>query len=749
MEKLFEYDSLDGNQANLTKYLGSEAEVVIPAEIDGCSVVCISKGAFQNLTINDLRIPDSVMSVNSHAFEHCNIRNLHIAYNAMVASDSFFDCNIEAATVAKNDESFWTRSLPGTQLHFAEAPIIQEKGFSYYLRSNGTLDLLECTAPVSQIIVPSQCQGHAVKRIIYGLRNCKTLSRIWISEGIEVIGPYPFFGCEKLREIYLPKSVNSIWPGILRKAQNALLISQQDGYTHSWCKHNNHSFLSIDPQLEEGSDAGDIFFEAPQGHEEELKLLNEFLSGMEFLKVSVEKEDLYMQTITTTDTQTGEKAVRYQAGLERCSLWCTPVTTPGSGCLYQISLYAESDETALHARFHQEHPGHVMRLKTVYAYKDKPNGVFILHSNVANRPPVEPLVQTAPPVELKPASCREETIVYDGIIFRKKENGTLDVDGSNVFRKELTIPALVHGHRVVNIRPRAFAGNQALESVYLCSGISGIKEGAFENCTNLTRVTIPASVVRIGKTAFLHCGEIVTKEWVDEYESSDPIIRRNAGSYGPAVYEVEKKECRLQITVTAGSHAEAFCKENRISHTATLETSQELPPQKVMKYTPAPMAVSPPEPKPKENTVTQNGILFHLLEDGTASVQRYRGSASSVTIPKMVHGCKVTRIQAQAFQDCYDLSHVEIPNTITNIGTNAFKNCGRKETVDEDLSRAYTAHSRRDLEYMFGYGYEYYESRMIGGEDPVKVSYELTATVARGSYAEEYCRKNGIKTNPR
>ena len=65
--------------------------------------------------------------------------------------------------------------------------------------------------------------------------------------------------------------------------------------------------------------------------------------------------------------------------------------------------------------------------------------------------------------------------------------------------------------------------------------------------------------------------------------------------------------------------------------------------------------------------------------------------------------------------------------------------------VDEDLARAYTARCRRDLEEMFGYGYEYYESRMMSGENPEKVvACEFAAVVGRNSYAEEYCRNNQI-----
>lgn len=143
-------------------------------------------------------------------------------------------------------------------------------------------------------------------------------------------------------------------------------------------------------------------------------------------------------------------------------------------------------------------------------------------------------------------------------------------------------------------------------------------------------------------------------------------------------------------------------------------------------------------------TCTQNGIEFLLREDGTAAILRYTGSASGLTIPEMVRGHKVTRVEAEAFRDCHTLSYIKIPGSIVSIGPDAFKNCGMRE--DEELSRAACAHSRRDLEYMFGYGYEAVESRLIEYQLGLSDGYlHVAVTVVKGSYAEDYCRKNHIR----
>lgn len=143
--------------------------------------------------------------------------------------------------------------------------------------------------------------------------------------------------------------------------------------------------------------------------------------------------------------------------------------------------------------------------------------------------------------------------------------------------------------------------------------------------------------------------------------------------------------------------------------------------------------------------INRGDFVYGLGDDGTAILLRYQGNASDLLLPREVNGHTLTAIGEGAFRDCRKLFKLSIPGSVTSIGADAFSNCGTDRTVDEDLARAYTARSRRDLEEMFGYGYEYYEGRIMSGEDPYKTNWELEVTVARNGYAEQYCRENGIK----
>lgn len=69
----------------------------------------------------------------------------------------------------------------------------------------------------------------------------------------------------------------------------------------------------------------------------------------------------------------------------------------------------------------------------------------------------------------------------------------------------LTIPSTINGHRVTAIGIEAFQGCTNLTSVNIPASVTGIGVGAFSGCTSLTTVTIPDSVTEIGDVAFEGC----------------------------------------------------------------------------------------------------------------------------------------------------------------------------------------------------------------------------------------------------
>lgn len=92
-------------------------------------------------------------------------------------------------------------------------------------------------------------------------------------------------------------------------------------------------------------------------------------------------------------------------------------------------------------------------------------------------------------------------------------------------------------------------------------------------------------------------------------------------------------------------------------------------------------------------TVQQGDFQYTLLEDRTAIVNDYIGSASEVTIPnRITYGgtsYTVTSVSINAFYGCYTVKKVTLPSTLQSIGESAFHNCVNLETITISSSNQY------------------------------------------------------------
>ena len=119
--------------------------------------------------------------------------------------------------------------------------------------------------------------------------------------------------------------------------------------------------------------------------------------------------------------------------------------------------------------------------------------------------------------------------------------------------------------------------------------------------------------------------------------------------------------------------------------------------------------------------LTSGDYQYALLEDGTAEIREYTGKADSLEIPDTLDGHPVTRIGYNAFSYNTSLASVAIPNSVISIGNSAFSNCTSLTSITLPDSVTF-----------------------IGDSAFNDCNEELIITVPRGSYAAQYCKKNGL-----
>ena len=66
---------------------------------------------------------------------------------------------------------------------------------------------------------------------------------------------------------------------------------------------------------------------------------------------------------------------------------------------------------------------------------------------------------------------------------------------------------------------------------------------------------------------------------------------------------------------------------------------------------------------------------YKVENDGNATITKFRGNASAVSIPETIDGYTVTKIGRYAFENCKEICSVSMSNNIVEIDECAFKNC--------------------------------------------------------------------------
>lgn len=203
--------------------------------------------------------------------------------------------------------------------------------------------------------------------------------------------------------------------------------------------------------------------------------------------------------------------------------------------------------------------------------------------------------------------------------------------------------------------------------------VAGIGAGTFQNCSDLTSVTIPDSVTSIGAGAFQYCRGLTSI-----------VIPAGVTS----IEDVTFNGCRRLTSITLPESVTSIG-ERAFTACSSL-TNITIPDSVISIGANAFQSCSGLTSIMIPNSVTNIGsgafascskLTSVAIPEGVTSIEADTfnncSSLTSVTIPN-----SVTRIGDQAFAACSGLTHVELPSSVTSIGTSAFKSCTSLVSVE-------------------------------------------------------------------
>ena len=276
----YEYTVEDG-KVTITKYLGSEAEVIVPSEIEDKPVVAIGANAFaKNEALVKVTLPASVTSIGQSAFAMCTkLESINAENVETFGAYAFFQCSSLKAIVF-NDS---IENLP--VYLFSECTSLANVKLPANLKalSNHLFDACESLKSVDipdgvTLIDRSAFENAGIETIVipdtvteigdYAFENAP-LTMVTFGKNVEKLGSLVFWGCDKLTEIVIPEKVTAIPYGTFFKCTNltkvvigrnvttideiafngansAVIYGYSDSAAFSFAKANNIKFACIE-----------------------------------------------------------------------------------------------------------------------------------------------------------------------------------------------------------------------------------------------------------------------------------------------------------------------------------------------------------------------------------------------------------------------------------------------------------------------------------------------------------------------
>jgi hypothetical protein len=223
-------------------------------------VKTIESGAFYRcFSLDALTIPESVTSIDSVAFRSCeSLTTLHIPKNVTsLHANAFSGCvNLASITVDELNPNF--TSIDGVL--FSNAKLKDDKFCE-------SMKILETYPPGNEstvYIVPDNViaiGGFAFDDAIY-------LNKVHISSNVEEIGMGAFYGCTNLTDVFIPKSVKTIFSSnvglneVFHGCEGLTIHGALGSHAEKYALSKNISFVSVDvlPESYEEPFSNDIFF---------------------------------------------------------------------------------------------------------------------------------------------------------------------------------------------------------------------------------------------------------------------------------------------------------------------------------------------------------------------------------------------------------------------------------------------------------------------------------------------------------
>ena len=708
------------------------SNITIPSTYDNKNIISISSYAFKNINdIKSIKFGKNIQKIDSNAFKGCNVLE-NVFFEG--SNDEWNNITNNALEELANvDICFYSKKNPNSVGNYwyydedGETPIIWNE-LRYGLVNNEyvALGLGECKN--KDIVIPRMYKGKKVTGIgAMAFYNCTNLETIELPDTIKSIETAAFLQCTNLKSIKIPEGLTSIKADAFDECRSLTNIELPNSVTY----------------------IGDYAFYNCQN------LRNVELSNN---LISIGKEAFYscynLRNIEIPDSVTsiGEHAFGSCRNLRNIKL-------PFIG-----DKLENPTSTMFSYVFYDDHIKNIIITKAITIGE---NAFILSHSSL------ESLENIVLPNTIKSIGKRSfnddlKNICYNGsknefdsiqidsgsgldynkISYYSKEEPLdmsesywhYDEDGitpilwQNGLKYETTfddeiritgigdykntdiiIPKTYKSKKVTYIGPNAFLNCTSLTSIQLPNSIIRIERGAFSGCTNLTSIKIPDSLTYIGESVFRNCNSLQYNEYDNaKYlgnENNPYLILVKAKSIDIVTCVIDEKckfidtsafaVCFRLTSVTIGNSVTSigkrafdFCTSlTRVYYKGTKEQWNTISIGDSNDYliSATRYYYSETEPTDGDNLYwhydddgitpilwlcqLENGLEYINVDGGYKIIGIGSCKDNDIIVPETYNGKNIISIGTNAFSNSTNLTSIKLPDSIIEIEKGAFNGC--------------------------------------------------------------------------
>ncbi len=645
----FEY-TLSNDEATISKYIGTDEDVVIPDEIDGYTVVAIGRQAFYNQTsIKSVTMPDTVTSIGNQAFYYCSaMETIKFSSGLQKIGDyAFQTCNsLKSLTFSEGlteiGYNAFYNCIALTSVTLPEG-LLKIRGYAF----RDCIAMTEIVIPSSVTAIESYAFENSAKKITFAdgitvipnsaLCGANRLETVVLPDTVTKIGNNAFLYCSKLVDVTIPDAVTEIGNSAFWNCEALTSVTLPEGllkiggYAFRYCSGITEitipaSVTTIENNAFEGAVKKVIFAEGTT------QIPNNALQSASNLESAV---------IPDTVTKIGNYAFYGCSKLESVTI-PENVTEIGNDAFWNCEKITKITL-----------PDGIQKIGNNAFSSCKALGSITLPDGLTSIGSSCFAYCSA----LTEITIPSSVTSIGGYAFNNSVKKIIFADGTvtipdNACYSANNLETVVIPDSVTKIGKNAFYYCELLTAVKLPDGVTEIGGYAFQNCKALTTVTLPEGLLKIGGYAFRYCTAIT--------EITIPA----------SVTTIEGSAFTDSVNKAVFAKGTTIIPKDALNGANNLES-----------------VVIPDTVEKIENNAFYNCKKLEevSLPDGLkelgSSVFGNCQALKSISLPE-----GLTSIGSSCFNYCSALAEIKLPSTLTTVGSSAFANSVKKLTFAKNIT---------------------------------------------------------------